>query len=1689
MLKAPVYTITEVIHESTTTTVHRGYRNKDHAPVAIKRLKNDRPTPLEIAKLRYEYAIAKDLALPGVVKVYGLEKIEAYLAIVMEDTGGRALNNVLSARKLSTKEMLQLAISIATALDSVHRTGVIHMDIKPHNIIVDMDKLEAKITDFGSATRLSQEMQKQKAPNSLEGTLAYMSPEQTGRINCVIDSRTDLYSLGVTLYEMATGVLPFPTRDPMELVHSHIARLPTAPHEVSVKTPRVLSDIIMKLLAKNLDHRYQSTHGLKIDLLECQKRMQANGTIEPFPLGASDYVDELRIPQKIYGRDTELAALLDSWERANLGTTEFLLVSGYAGIGKSVLVNTIQRAIAGKNGYFVSGKFDQLNRAVPYAVMAHVYRELVRNILAQSPKMLSQWKTRIEHAVGQNGQLLIELIPELELVIGPQSAVQPLGPTESQNRFNLTFQNFSRAFASKEYPLVIFLDDLQWIDPASLKLLQILVTESRPPYTLLIGAYRDSEVDASHLFSLALAEIRKTKAFTREIKLLPLAFPIVNELIADTLGCDTARSEPLAKAIFDKTQGNPFFMKQFMKTLNAEKLLTYDIATHAWKWELSLILKLTVTDNVVQFMGDKIRRLSASSQHILTLAACIGHKFDLKTLSLINNKSAIETAHELWESLDEGLIVSLDSETRFLSVPLDDLQDDEAHIPDAALSADYTFLHDRVQQAAYSLIEDAQKGEVHLRIGRLMLASSPSEPVDTQLFEIVYHMNRGAALIRDPQERLRIATLNLEAGKKAKNGAAYESAATYLEASQSLLGPQSWESEFAMTFTLYTELAECKQLSGQVEAAHTLLNVLSSHAKNKFDHARIYKLRMSIAMAQGNFAEVIKCGLEALESLGAQIPQAVDQRDALLRAELEEMRSNLTGRTIASLVDLPRVQDSEHELILTLLNELGIPAAVTDFSFGLLITLKQINYSIRFGNSDTSAYGYTSYAVLAMSETPLLGDNPNNLRDGYEFAKLGIALNEKINNQQLTCRLIVSTAILIHFFEPMREMHSQLERARRAGLESGELTFASYCCMHLITLKVMLGEELDSLEEEIDQNLLLMQQTHEKYTPIVLTAVKQIIANLKGRTKNRLTLSDDSFDESEFVKSLDNPLMAYPASVYKTFRLQLHYLNGHYEEARALIAPAEAQTAFWISHFWTTTISFYACLTWTALYDSASAEDKEQYMALITANQVKLNRWADLCPVNYLHKKLLVAAEVARISGKAPEAMVLYEQAIDAANENGFISDEAMAAEIYAKFHLAHGRLRSARTYFLDAYYGYAQWGATAKAEHIVASNPALRLEATVSLSPTRMGLPTTHPRTASVQTGSTSQWNTSLLDVEAVIAAAQVIAGEVVLANVIQRLMDLAIKNAGAQKGVLILERDQHFVIEALITTDPHSVQIGETIPIETSTDVPISIVQYVARTKEVVVIGAADQENRFASDPYIAAHAPKSVLCLAIFHQDRATGILYLENSITNDVFTRARLEIVKLLLAQAASAIENALLYSRLQDRTLALQDAEHQLTVEFAERERGEQARAALQEEIIRAQNDRLAELSTPIIPISDQIMVMPLVGIMDSRRAQQALATALDGVQSSGAGVVIIDITGVKLVDSDVASTLINTASALKLLGAQVVLTGIRPQVAQTIIGMGIDFGTLVTKATLQSGIAYALQRTGRSSDTFMRKGS
>ncbi|HRI54803.1 MAG TPA: AAA family ATPase, partial [Pseudomonadota bacterium] len=698
------------------------------------------------------------------------------------------------------------------------------------------------LLDFGIATRLSQELQQAIRPDDLEGTLAYVSPEQTGRMNRRLDRRSDLYSFGVTLYELLTGVLPFVSTDPLELIHSHIARTPTAPHLRAPEVPPVVSELCMRLLAKDAEDRYQSAQGVQADLAEALARLQRTGRVDPFPLAKHDFTYELQIPQRLYGRESAVAALLAAYTRASQGAVELLLVSGYSGIGKSSLISEIHRGIAQRGGYYIAGKFDPLSRGVPYEPVARAFSELIRQLLGEPQSVLQRWRDRLLAAVGSSGRLLIDLIPELELVIGPQPPVAALAASESQNRFALTFQNFLRVIATAEHPLILFLDDLQWADSASLRLLQILLGDPQSSHLLLIGAYRDNEIDSRHRLPLALAEIKRSGATVETLSLVPLGLPEVLALLADALNTDPARVEPLARLALGKTQGNPFFLSQFLLELYRSELLFFDREQKSWRWDLAGIEAAGITDNVAELMAGKLGRLSAGTKRALMLAACIGSTFEIKTLARIAAQPVGSVADDLWAALQEGLVLPLDAAYRFLNQRESGIQPALAEGTGSHLDVKYKFLHDRVRQAAYELATEAERQQIHLSIGRHLLGRGDGDGNSEQLFSLVMHLNLGSALIRDPAERLELVRYDLRAGMRAKAATAYHGAASYLSAGIALLGPAGWSTAYALCFDLHIELAECEYLNGSFERTEALFQTLLGQARSSLERARVSNL-------------------------------------------------------------------------------------------------------------------------------------------------------------------------------------------------------------------------------------------------------------------------------------------------------------------------------------------------------------------------------------------------------------------------------------------------------------------------------------------------------------------------------------------------------------------------------------------------------------------------------------------------------------------------------------------------------------------------------------------------------------------------------------------------------------------------------------------------------------------------------
>ena len=1394
------YTLLSEIHGGPDAIIHEGRRRSDGAPVAVKVLRSPSPTPREIAKLKHEYAILKDLDLPGIVKVYGLVRRErGGLALVLERLPGQVLADVLADGPLAPATALDIAASLADALAAVHARQIVHKDVKPANIFVDPETRAVKLIDFGISTRLAQETQRAQSPDSLEGTLAYISPEQTGRMNRVIDHRTDLYSLGATLYEMLTGAVPFRSADPMELVHSHIARAPVAPHKLVPALPEVVSQIVLKLLAKAAEDRYQSASGLKADLDVCRAELLATGTVAPFELATRDVVSELRVPQTLYGREAELGALMQAWEQASRGAASLVLVAGAAGVGKSALVSEIHKAIARRHGYFITGKFDQLGRSVPFASIAEALRELVRQLLTEPAQELAAWRARLTDALGANGQLLIDRIPELEIILGPQPPVPALGYAAAQYRINLVFQGFFRAISAAERPLAVFLDDLQWADPASLKLLRHLLAEPASTAMLVIGAYRDNELEPGHPLPQVVGELRAAGVPVAEIGLAPLDPATVDRFVADALACEVERAAPLAALVFDKTHGNPFFVVQFLRALHDDRQVCFVPEAGRWQWDLERVRAMAYTDNVVDLMASKIQRLAPATRRVVVLAACIGHQFDLRTLSIIAERSAAATAADLWDALQEKIVLPIDSEYRFVHGAVDD---GAGAAESASFHVSYRFLHDRVQQAAYSLIDDERRQEVHLRVGRLLLAQRAGADLGEALFDVVHHLNVGAARIAERGEQVEVARLGLAAGKRAKAATAYEAAAGYFAAGVAVLGEVGEEQEQELYFELCAAQAECEYLAGSFARAESLFAEILRRGGSRMRRAEVHALRMTLYTSQGRFTDAVSAGLEGLALLDVDLRGDEQRQGALLGEELAAVDANLAGRRIEGLIDAPALVDPRQRAALKLLSGVCPGAYNVNLVVFALAIVKQVNLSLAHGHTDVSAVGYCEYGFL-------LAMRFARYAEGHAFGKLAVLLTERHGNAEVAAEVYFVFALGLHYSEHVRRALEYFARAREAGRAVGNFVFLSYSCLHPATIRLGLGDELASVLDELDDYLALMQRTRDALSTGVLTVARAMVASLTGPADGLASLRGEGLDEAGFPDAMEQVGLTYVACFFFTVKLQLHYLAGEYEQAWVMAERAEQRVEVAGGAYFTTELAFYACLTLAALIPGSAPGERAARLAALDVQAAKLAAWASHCPDNYEHKHLLVQAERARVAGDEPLAMRLYDRAIAAAEASGFARSTALANELCARLHRASDRPRVARVYLGDALDGYVRWGATAKAERMRAEHGDLLVAPAAAQPPVDRDAPLLLPSVGSTTTRTN---NPSLFDAAAAIEAAQAIASELLLDRVLERLMRIVTENAGAQRGALLLQRDGALLVEATVTVDPFEVRVGLT-------------------------------------------------------------------------------------------------------------------------------------------------------------------------------------------------------------------------------------------------------------------------------------
>ena len=1501
MINLAGYEITNQIHESNNSLVYRGLRKQDNQPIILKFLKLDYPMPASLVRYKQEYEITRNLDLESVPKTYSLERYQNSLVIIFEDCGGESLKLGLASGKLTLQEFLLTAIKITRALGQIHQHNIIHKDINPSNIIINSTTGLVQIIDFGISTVLSRENPTLKNPNVLEGTLRYISPEQTGRMNRAIDYRTDFYSLGVTFYELLTGQVPWDYDDAMELVHCHIAKQAVPPHEINpeIKIPKTVSDIVMKLLEKTAEKRYQSAWGIIADLEECLEQLEAKGTIADFAIGQKDITDKFQIPQKLYGREREIETLLAAFGRVSNGTTEIMLVSGYSGIGKSALVQEVYKPITKASGYFIAGKFDQFQRNVPYAAVVKAFGSLVKQLLTESETQLGAWKEKLLAAFGDNGQIIIDVIPDVELIVGKQPPVQELGATEAQNRFNLVFQKFIRVFCSVEHPLVIFLDDLQWADSATLKLLQVMMADKETKYLFLMGAYRDNEVSQTHPLIMTLEGLQNQGATINHITLTPLDIEHITNLIADTVRRDRGSVILLAELVVGKTQGNPFFVNQFLRTLYEENLLIFNSEQRNWDWNISQIEAVGITDNVVELMVGKLRKMPDSTQQVLRLAACVGNSFDLNTLSIVNEKSTAETFTELLPAIQDGLILA----TSELGTT------EEEILLSHLIITTYKFLHDRVQQAAYALIDESSKKLVHLQIGRLLWQNTSPEKRGEEIFAIVDHLNLGIELVSDRSERTEIAELNLTAGQKAKAATAYAAATEYLQMSLGLLAEDSWIHQYELTLILHTEAAEAAFLSGDFDRMQKLAEVVQNSAKTLLDKIKVYEVQIQAYVSQNKLLEAVNIALEILKLLGVEFPSQPNPSD--IGQAFTETSAILNGMGIEELIDLPQMNDPNKLAAMRLMSSIFAPVYIAAPALLPLTICKQVHLSVEYGNASVSPFAYANYGFLLCG---IVGD----IDSGYQLGQLALSLLSRLNAQEIKAKTPFIVNIFIrHCKEHLRETLEPLVSVYSSGLETGDLEFGAFGLLLYSYFAYFSGKELTALETTMAnyRNAIykLKQETALNFHEIFWQAV----LNLLGKSEDPCRLQGEAYDEEIRLPLHEQANDRLGVAYLYWNKLLLSYWFENYSEAIKNTTIAEKYLDVVVGLPLVPLFYFYDSLIWLAVYYARPESEQNTILERVRNNQEKMQKWAHHAPMNHLHKFYLVEAERHRVLDEKIEAIEMYDKSIALAKENEYINEEALAHELAAKFYLSWGKETIAQVYMQNAHYSYQLWGAIAKVEDLEKKYPQfLARTSAKTTTQTKVNRKTTVPTTTSTNLGDT-------LDLATVMKASQAISGEIVLSKLLERLMKIAIENAGAQKGFLILGKAGNWAIEAEGSVKEDEVSVLRSLPLNAeaaSGEMPklaSAIAHYVIRTQENVLLNNATQEGQFTRDPYIAATQPKSILCTPLVHQGKLTGILYLENNLTEGAFTTDRLELLKLLSAQIAISIENAQLYNNLQE----------------------------------------------------------------------------------------------------------------------------------------------------------------------------
>jgi transcriptional regulator with GAF, ATPase, and Fis domain/predicted ATPase len=1422
------------------------------------------PPATSLARLEHAYALRNELDAAWAARPVELIDRGGQTALRLEDPRGQVLVTLLG-KPWEVGPVLRVAAGVAGALSGLHGRGLIHRDVKPSNVLVDAAAGKAWLTGFGLTTRLARERPTPGSPAAIAGTLAYMAPEQTGRMNRSVDTRSDLYSLGVTVYEMLTGARPFEASEPIEWIHSHIARKPVPPGDGVPGIPATLSAIVLKLLAKNAEDRYQTARGVEADLRRCLADWEATGSIEPFALAARDVSDRFLIPERLYGREHELAVLVDAFERVvRNGKQALVFLSGYAGVGKSSIVNELQHTVVRERGIFVSGKFEPHERDIPLVPIVRALRDLVRSVLLSSDAELRRWRNDIRAALGPNAQLIIDLVPDVKLIIGPQEPVTDLPPHQAQARFQRTLQRLVAVFARPEQPLVLFVDDVQWLDRASLDLVRNLATHDEGMYLLIVGAYRANEVGPDHPLRETLAAIRDVQ----ELEVGPLRQEDVRALTSDALHHGPNETEPLAEVVYEKTAGNPFFVIHFLHELATDRCLVFDALTARWTWDLANIRAKGYTENVFELLAGKLDRLSLTAQDALRSLACF-ERGRIDALSIVHGCSEGELHATLSAATDAGLV---------------------SRGEDA-----YAFSHNRIREAAYALVPVAERAAVHLRIGRLLLATLPAVETSERVFDVVNQLNRGVALVTSPDERLRITDLNLIAGRRARATAAYSSALVYLATAEALLSEDDWERHYALRFALALHRAECEFLTGELLTAEARLSRLQGRAASPTDQSAVARLRIGVYVALDRTGRAIEVAQEQLRSLRVEWP--VHPGDEDVRLEYDLLRHRLGEHPIESVIDLASTRDPDLLAVMDILVAM-LPAAVfTDKNLHDLAVIRMANLSLEHGHCDAST---VAWAQLSMVVGPRFG----HYRQGFRFGNLGVALAECENLSRHRGRVYTIVGYhVLPWTRPLQVASEWMQRAFDLALETGDVLFVARSSSHLISLRLASGDRLNDVQAEAERHLAFSRRAG--FEPLVYCFLAQLhlIGVLRGGSARA-----PQTDDAEVERPLEqDPRLAFAACWYWIRKLQARFHVGDY--ASTLEMAARAEPLLWTSptFFELAEYHFYSGLAHAVAWNSAPETERSRHREALARHEAQLATWAAICAETFGSRAALAAAELARVEDRVLDAERLYEEAVRSAALAGAVDVEAIANERAGRFYGARGLEAVARAYLGGARSCYRRWGA---------DGVARRFDAYAGFG---ADAPTLHPTAATTA-------SEEGLDLATVIKASHAISGEILIDRLVETLMVTAVQHAGAERGLLIVRRRGDTRVEAEATTQRNTVTVRLLGTLAGAPDLPDTVLNYVLRTHEAVILDDATLESPFAADPYVVEHHVRSALSLPLLKQASLVGVLYLENNVASHVFTPSRIALLKLLASQAAISLENAALYADLKEAQAYLAEAQ-------------------------------------------------------------------------------------------------------------------------------------------------------------------